>query len=341
MSDGTGGQPPVAVLAIDGGNSKTDVALVAADGTVLGTARGPGAPAQIVGMAPSFVVLDRLVTLAAERAGLGPRRNGPLAQHTAAFLAGADLAVEEAALDREVRARGWSVTTHVANDTFAVLRAGTSRTWGVAVVCGAGINCVGVSPDGRIARFPSLGQLTGDWGGGAALSGEVMWWATRSEDGRGPHTALQRAVCAHFARPTVHDVAVAAHLGQIAPVRLQTLTPVLFAVSADGDPIAQQIVDRMADEVLALGVVALRRLDLLAADTDIVLGGGVLTARDPRLLDRITAGFATQAPAATVRVVTVPPIAGAALLGLDRVAAGADAEARLRAAFGPERIEVG
>ena len=31
-----------AVLAVDGGNSKTDVALVAADGTLLGTARGPG-----------------------------------------------------------------------------------------------------------------------------------------------------------------------------------------------------------------------------------------------------------------------------------------------------------
>ena len=31
-----------AVLAIDGGNSKTDVALVAADGSLLGTARGAG-----------------------------------------------------------------------------------------------------------------------------------------------------------------------------------------------------------------------------------------------------------------------------------------------------------
>jgi len=30
------------VLAIDGGNSKTDVALVAGDGTLLASARGPG-----------------------------------------------------------------------------------------------------------------------------------------------------------------------------------------------------------------------------------------------------------------------------------------------------------
>jgi N-acetylglucosamine kinase-like BadF-type ATPase len=32
-----------AVLAIDGGNSKTDVALVAADGSVLAALRGPAA----------------------------------------------------------------------------------------------------------------------------------------------------------------------------------------------------------------------------------------------------------------------------------------------------------
>jgi N-acetylglucosamine kinase-like BadF-type ATPase len=31
-----------AVLAVDGGNSKTDVALVAADGSLLGTGRGGG-----------------------------------------------------------------------------------------------------------------------------------------------------------------------------------------------------------------------------------------------------------------------------------------------------------
>ena len=34
---------PPAVLAVDGGNSKTDVVLVDADGGVLGAARGPGA----------------------------------------------------------------------------------------------------------------------------------------------------------------------------------------------------------------------------------------------------------------------------------------------------------
>jgi len=31
----------------------------------------------------------------------------------------------------------------------------------LAVVCGAGINCIGIAPDGRQARFPALGEITG------------------------------------------------------------------------------------------------------------------------------------------------------------------------------------
>ena len=52
------------------------------------------------------------------------------------------------------------------NDTFAVLRAGTDRHWGVGVVCGFGTNCSAVAPDGRVTRFPAVGPISGDWGGG-------------------------------------------------------------------------------------------------------------------------------------------------------------------------------
>src|SRR5215472_13931393 len=53
--------PVAAVLAIDGGNSKTDVALVADDGTVLAALRGPGASHQEHGVDGAVRVLDGLV----------------------------------------------------------------------------------------------------------------------------------------------------------------------------------------------------------------------------------------------------------------------------------------
>ena len=57
--------PGPAVLAIDGGNSKTDVALVAADGTLLASARGPGINAHEVGVDQTVLILDAVVKQAA------------------------------------------------------------------------------------------------------------------------------------------------------------------------------------------------------------------------------------------------------------------------------------
>jgi len=81
------------VLAIDGGNSKTDVALVAGDGTLLASARGPGINAHEVGVDQTVLILDAVVKQAA--AQLDYRPSGALARHTVACLANADLPEEE------------------------------------------------------------------------------------------------------------------------------------------------------------------------------------------------------------------------------------------------------
>lgn len=333
------GEPP-AVLAIDGGNSKTDIALVGADGRLLGSARGPGAPPPDVGMDNALAIIGDLITEAALDAGLvgrGERAGGrgPVARHLSACMAGADLPQEEEEIAAAFAAQGWSQTTAVLNDTFALLRAGATRPWGVAVVCGAGINCVGVGPDGRIARFLALGQFTGDWGGGMWLGKEIMWWAMRAEDGRGPETALRAAAAAHFGERSVHDVAVAIHLGRITEDDLVALTPTLFAAADEGDTVAIDLVGRQSEEVFLMARSALTRLDLLDSDAEVVLGGGVLAARHPLLVDGVESRLKRLAPGVVPTYGEIPPVAGAALLGLDRLPGGAEAGRALRAAYAP------
>ena len=79
-----------------------------------------------------------------------------------------------------------------------------------------------------------------------------------------------------------------------------------------------------------MAATVIRRLDLTGAAVPVVLGGGLLTARDPLLTAWITERLAAQAPQAQVRVVAVPPIAGAALLGLDRAGAAGRRDAAAR-----------
>ncbi|QFZ16404.1 N-acetylglucosamine kinase [Saccharothrix syringae] len=318
------------VLAVDGGNSKTAMALVDLDGRVLARVLGPGASPQNVGLARSLEVFEDLARRAARQAGLPAGE--PIAAHTAAYLAGADLPKEEDDLRAAIEARGWSTTTVVGNDTFALLRAGTADGIGVAVVCGAGINCVAVAPDGRVHRFPALGRISGDWGGGAHIGSEALWLAVRAEDGRGEPTALLDAVTAHYGTATLAEAVERLHLGEV-DFDPNALCPLLFEVAAAGDPVARAVVDRLVEEVVLLARVSLSRLALLAEPVDVVLGGGVLTGTGDVVVDAVRARLVAGAPAARVRVVDVPPVVGAALLGLDALGAAPAAEQRLRAAY--------
>jgi N-acetylglucosamine kinase-like BadF-type ATPase len=326
-----------AVLAVDGGNSKTDLALVGGDGALLALVRGPLSSPQHLGVEGCLAVLERLLAEAVNDARLGDH-GGKIADVASLLLVGVDFPAEEDAVREAVERRGWARRVHVGNDTFAVLRAGTERGWGVAVTCGAGINCVGVAPDGRHARFPALGEITGDWGGGHDLGRAAVFAAARSEDGRGPRTSLEHAVPAHFGLEAPSELAEAIHFGQIAERRVIELAPVVLAEAAD-DAVAAQIVQRLAAEVVTLARVALKRLDLMNEHVEVLLGGGVLQDVDGDLLAAIDADLREHAPAATVRPTASAAIVGAALLGLDELEAGSAAQERLRTEF--EEVRVG
>ncbi|MFE5185424.1 N-acetylglucosamine kinase [Streptomyces sp. NPDC056628] len=317
------------VLAIDAGNSKTDVAVVAGDGTVLATARAGGFRPPAVGVGQAMDTLAEAVEEAFTAAGV------TRADHVSACLANADLPVEEETLAAALHARAWGTRAEVRNDTFAILRAGVSEPRGVAVVCGAGINCVGMRPDGRTARFPALGRLSGDWGGGGGLAEEALWHAARAEDGRGAPTSLADSLPAHFGLSSMYALIEALHLGHIPEGRRHELAPVLFATAASGDPVARALVDRLADEVVTMATVALTRLGLLGEETPVLLGGSVLAARHPQLDDGVRDLLAARAPKAVPEVVAARPVLGAALLGLDAVGAPEEAHSRLRRHFEP------
>ncbi|MDX6520556.1 MAG: hypothetical protein QOF08_1161 [Gaiellales bacterium] len=328
---------PAAILAVDGGNSKLDAVLVATDGRVLGAARGGGASFSPGDHEDSFAELTRTVHEAARSAGIDPAR-GTIARVGVHCLAGADLPVDDRRLQKRLKELGWSPRIVLRNDTFAVLRAGTDRTWGVGVVCGTGLNCAAVSPDGRIVRYAALGEISGDGGGGDWLGLHALRAAIRGRDRRGPHSVLERDVPAHFGMRTPSEVMEAIYLGNIDQHRLTELPRVVFKASRAGDPAAGDIVDRLADEIVAMVTSALRRLRMTRRDSDVVLGGGVARGRDPRLLGRIEEGVTAVAPTARVSVVDAPPVIGSALLGLDEVGARKGAYGRVRSALTHDRM---
>ena len=300
------------------------------DGSVVGFARGPLSHSQSIGVQASADVID---ALAAEV--------GAPADLAVLLLAGLDFPDEEEAYHAEAARRGWASEVVVGNDTFAVLRAGTERGWGVAVTCGSGMNCVGVGPDGQQARFPSLGAVSGDaMDGAGALGLAAVSAAARGADGRGPHTSLERLIPEHFGVSDTVALARALHAGDIVYRRLGELAPLVFE-AAGSDAVAGELVDRQAAEVVAYVRAAVNRLGLADGEVEVVLGGGVLQSGNGRLLAGVEAGLRGIGPALVARVATSRPIVGAVFAGLDQLQALPEAYERARAELDRATASVG
>jgi N-acetylglucosamine kinase-like BadF-type ATPase len=325
------------VLAIDGGSTKTDAVLVSRDGAVMGRARVGPSNHQHLGVDGALARLGQAIAAAARDAGLDDApRPLPLCPLGVYCLAGLDLPVDEDVVGPAIAGQGWTTESIVRNDTFAVSRAGTTKDWGIGVVCGTGLNCAAVGPDGSVVRFPALEELSGDFAaGGAWLGVRALGLALRAGDGRGEPTILRQSVPARLGQPDAEAALTAIHTGAMARDRLSALAQVLLDAAADGDAPARATADLLADEIVTFVRAAIERLGVEHEPVEVVLGGGVFDTRDARFHRRIDEGIHAVAPRAELIRLQAQPVLGAALIGLDAIGAPPHAHDTLRAAFTP------
>jgi N-acetylglucosamine kinase-like BadF-type ATPase len=318
-----------AVLAVDGGNSKADVALVASDGSLLGAVRGPTISHQATSILEGARRLGLLVAAAGGRSGELPE----VAVHC---VAGADYPSDVHLLERAFTAVAPAATTLVLNDTYAALRAGATRSWGIVLICGQGINGAAVGVDDRRVRFAGVGDIAGDWGGAGSVGMAGLGAAVRARDGRGPRTALEATIPRAVGLVRPEAVTHAYYTGQLDDARIGELAPTVFATAAAGDPVARSIIDRLADELATMAIALARRAHLVRREPEVVLAGSVFRTEDDGFHEHLRARIAAAIPGARIERLAAPPVAGAALIGLDRLAGGTvdpAVEASVRAAF--------
>jgi N-acetylglucosamine kinase-like BadF-type ATPase len=304
------------VLAVDGGGSKTDVAVIdLASGEVLGRHRGPGCSHHAIGIPSAVDVVDSAVRWALEQAGA----EASDVVHAGCYLTAIDTSEEQLAVHVAASVLPWATSSlQVDNDVFALLRAGTDAPDAAVVVCGTGINGAAVRADGTTSRILALGHVSGDWGGASGLAEDVLWHAARAEDGRGEPTRLRDALLAWTGRSTVRDVILAVHRGELAVSSWWARMPELFVLAAEGDAVATTIVRRQGEEIGLLAASLLTRLGLAGAAVPVVIGGGIGASGDERLTTAVRRTLEGRAPRATLSVVTAPPIDGAVSLSRAR-----------------------
>lgn len=327
------------LLAVAGDNTKTDAVILERDGALLAAVRGPGASPDLLGLAASVDALGAVIDRAwgDARMGVIPRRAGAGTY----FMAGVNSERMEARLSQAITERGWSGRTRVANDVFATLWAANGSGEGVAVVVGAGINCVGQLGSGATARFACLGPLSGDWGDGRSLATSAVAAAVRAEDGRGTPTTLSRALAQYFGLSTATEVAVAFHDAEIDDIRLLDVVPLVIHAAATHDGVAEGLLDRHAAEVAGYVTAAAHQLGIAEQPFDVVLSGSMVAQRWlPPTVTGIRDRLAAALPGARVAVSAALPVVGAALACLRAVGAGPAAADRLRGELVVDRLHV-
>ena len=128
----------------------------------------------------------------------------------------------------------------------------------------------------------------------------------------------------------------AVYYGRLAEDRLVELAPLVFRAATAGDDVARSVVDRQADEIVAMVTTAIKRLRRPGLDVELGRqrrhrGRGILPAHRGRR--------ARGAPSARFSVLTDPPVIGAAWLGLDRLLAPKASYARARRALTHGRLD--
>ena len=322
-----------AVLAFDGGSTKTDVVLVSRLGAVLGRARVGPSNHQLVGIEGTVSALTEAFTAVLADAQISATE-APICRTGVYCLAGIDLPVDEERLAPAIDALGWTERVILRNDTFAVSRAGTTSHWGIGLVCGTGMNCAAVGPDGRTVRFPALAELSGDFApGGAWLGLRALGLALRAGDGRGEPTILSERVPAQLGVADAEAALTGIYTGTLPYARLFELARVLLEAAAAGDAPARAAADTLADEVVAFVRAAVTRLDLQNEAVEVVVGGGIFDTTDTAFHARVAAGINAVAPRAVLVRLDAPPVLGVALIGLDAEDVPPDSLAALRQAL--------
>lgn len=296
------------VVGVDGGNSKTAVAVADLDGNVLAARTGPQSDLYLGGAAAA---LDALVGTIASALEAADRAADDVAV-TSCSLAGADWPEDVILLRDQVHERlALPRAPLVVNDAFGGMRTGTATGEGMAVVCGT-FNAVGARH--RDGRTFSCGFWP-DRTGGFDLGTEAARAVYREGLGLGPATALTPAALACFdaADPLALLHAFTRRTDPLPAWDVQRLTPLLLDAADADDAVALEIVRRAGTWLGDQARVSAGRVDLTVEGAVVVLSGGVLQHPSTVLADAVV----DRLPGAVPTRPTAPPLVGALLLGYD------------------------
>ena len=298
-------------LGADLGATKTHTLIVDETGRALGFGESGPANHESVGYDGMFQSMHDGLEQALRSAGLKKEQLSGAGFGVAGYDWPSEIEATVAVIDRLKLIAPYKFV----NDAVPGLIAGSEEGWGVVVVSGTGSNCRGWDRDHkREGRVTGHGVMMGEGAGGSELMHRCMQIVGYSWTKRLPKTALADALIAHVGAKDLEDLmrgytTYEYHIGAEA-ARL------VFRVAEDGDEAARDLICWAGTELGEMANAVIRQLEFENLSFDVVMTGSMFEG-GVRLIEPMRETINKLAPKARLVRLSVPPVVGAVLLGME------------------------
>jgi N-acetylglucosamine kinase-like BadF-type ATPase len=309
-------------LGADIGGTKTHVLISDQSGRVVGFGEsGPGNH-EIVG----YDGLARMIGNAADQALAAANLSWRQITGAGFGVAGYDWPSERQPTLEAIRSLGLEAPIEAVNDALIGLLAGSPEGWGVAVVSGTGCNCHGWDRTRqRVGQAIGAGSMVGEGAGASELVARAVEAIAHEWTRRGPATRLSQALVQHTGARDLADLLEGLVMDRI--TLCASDAPLVFQVAAEGDPVALGLVRWAGRQLGELAKGVIRQLEFERLAFDVVMVGSMYDG-SPLLARTLHRSIHALAPGARLVRLSVPPVVGAVLLGMEQGGLSPDGEVR-------------
>ncbi len=300
------------VMGIDQGSSKT-YAIVGDDGgNVLGFGKSYGACHSNTGMKYAMKAVKEAVNEALQQAGLELTEIDTLA----AGMTGMDWEFEEELLREELEQLTHIRNIVVVNDCIIAMRAGSSRPYGAVLCAGSGLNCAARNRDGK--EFVYGFYIEEEYQGGSALGKACIKAVTDSYVGMEEKTMLTEMLLKKFDCKDVDGLLFKKVTEKISLEDYLSLPIVLEEAAHMGDKVSKNIWYRFGKQFGRYVIAAMKRMDMLGYEAEVVLSGSIFKCKEPELRQGVEDELKREAPLAKIVDAVYEPIVGAYLMAIEQ-----------------------
>ena len=259
------------IFGIDGGGTRSRIALATLSGEVIYTLEGRSTNAYASDNDMQKTITD-LINNACLKAGVS------ITSLIAGCLGNAGLSRpnEKVQFKRYFESfLGKDVPVLLCNDAEILLAGGAGGVQGLCIITGTGSIALGRDADGMLIRAGGLGWRLGDEGSAWWIAQQGVQRTLRSLEGRDLETSLLQPLLSYFRLERTEDFVALFNGTKLDKACIAAVAPLVTRAGLEGDLLALDILHEAANELVSLVVSVVRRMPKLS-DACLVYAGGVL-----------------------------------------------------------------